>query len=49
MGNDKNPTPLIYNKQKNNCIFEDESASVDEKKVKSCAVSVIYVDNNGYI
>lgn len=49
MASDKNPTPLIYDKQKNNCVYEDESARVDEKKVKSCAVSVIYVDNNGYI
>ncbi|WP_159565017.1 peptidoglycan recognition protein family protein [Budvicia diplopodorum] len=46
---EKNPSPLIYNKHKVNCTFEGDTTKNENEKAKICTVSVIYVDPDGYI
>ncbi|EAN4948270.1 N-acetylmuramoyl-L-alanine amidase [Salmonella enterica] len=46
----KNPSPLVYDKEKNNgCKFEEITTSDEKNKDKDCRKTVIYVDSDGYI
>ncbi|HDC2125833.1 TPA: N-acetylmuramoyl-L-alanine amidase [Salmonella enterica] len=46
----KNPSPLVYDKEKNKeCKFEEVTTSDEKSKDKDCRKTVIYVDKEGYI
>ncbi|EDP9826591.1 N-acetylmuramoyl-L-alanine amidase, partial [Salmonella enterica subsp. enterica] len=46
----KNPSPLVYDKEKNKeCKFEGVTTTDENNKDKDCRKTVIYVDSEGYI
>lgn len=46
----KNPSPLVYDKEKNKeCKFEETTTTDENNKDKDCRKTVIYVDSEGYL
>ncbi|EPT5087451.1 peptidoglycan recognition protein family protein [Salmonella enterica subsp. enterica] len=46
----KNPSPLVYDKEKNKeCKFEEVTTNDEKNKDRDCRKTVIYVDPEGYV